>query len=363
MRERRRTILHVDLDPFFVSVERSLDPSLRGRPLVVGGDGGGMGFVAAASDEARQAGVRVGMPLGQARLACPEAAFRRGDLDVYGRHSEEVTAVLLAVSRRVERPSADEAFVDLTVEGPADAAPVRAAETIRDELQRRLGLDASLGLASSRLAARIASGWAKPRGLLVVFPGYERSFLAGKPVSVLGLPPHVATALEKAGLTTVGQLADADEQALAAVVGPAAAARLRALSRGEQEPRIAVAAAPAFVQEESAIRDRRADRVALEEIADALARRAARRLKPFRLAARAVLVEVRRAADAASRTNLFSPGLSDEDAVAARVRALLEPLLEPAEGVRSLQVRLARLEPPTARAPLLPATPALRRVR
>jgi len=363
VRERRRTILHVDLDPFFVSVERRLDPSLRGQPVVIGGDGGGLGFVAAVSEEARQAGVRVGMPMAQARLACPEAAFRRGDLDVYGRHSEEVTAVLLAASRRVERPSADEAFVDLTVEGPGDSAPVRAAETIRDELQRRLGLDASLGLASSRLAARIASAWAKPRGLLVVFPGYEHSFLAGKPVSVLGLPPHVASALDRAGLVTVGQLADCEEKALAAVVGAAAASRLRAAARREQEPRVAVAAPPAFVQEESTIRDRRSDKVALGEIADALARRAARRLKPFRLAARTILVEVRRTAGVARRSDAFSPGLSDEDTVASRVLALLEPLLEPPEGVRALQLRLGRLEPKAAQAPLFSATPSLHAAR
>jgi DNA polymerase-4 len=362
VRERRRSILHVDLDPFFVSVERSLDPSLRGRPLVIGGDGGGLGFVAAASDEARQAGVKVGQPLAQARLACPEAVFRRGDLDAYGRHSEEVTAVLLAASRRVERPSADEAFVDLTVEGPGDTPPVRAAETIRDELQRRLGLDASLGLASSRLAARVASGWAKPRGLLVVLPGYERSFLEGKHVSALGLPPHLESALERAGLATVGQVADCEEKTLAAAVGPAAP-RLRAAARGEQEPPIAVAAPPPFVQEESTIRDRRSDRLALEEIADALARRAARRLKAFRLATRAIGVEVRRAGEAVRRSDAFSPGLSDEDAIAARARALLAPLLEPADGVRALQVRLARLDPPTTQAPLFPATPAFRQAR
>ena len=360
MKERRRTILHVDLDPFFVSVERSLDPSLRGRPVVIGGDGGGQGFVAAVSDEARQAAVRVGLPLGEARRLCPGAAFRRGDLDLYGRHSEEVTAVLLAASRRVERPSADEAFVDLTADGPGDPPPVHAAETIRDELQRRLGLDASLGLASSRLAARIASGWAKPRGLLVVLPGYEHPFLAGKPVSALGLPPHLVSALERAGLATVGQVADCEESALTRAVG-AAAPRLRAAARGEQEPPIAVAAPPPFVQEESTIRDRRSDRLALEEIADALARRAARRLKPFRLAARAIGVEVRRAGDAVRRGDAFSPGLADEDAIAARVRALLEPLLEPAEGVRGLQVRLARLDPPTSQAPLFPASPLLRR--
>jgi DNA polymerase-4 len=337
VKERRRSILHVDLDPFFVSVERSLDPSLRGRPVVIGGDGSGMGFVAAASEEARLAGVRVGLPMAQAHVVCPGAAFRRGDLDAYGRHSEEVTAVLLAASRRVERPSADEAFVDLTVEGPGDPPPVRSAETIRDELQRRLGFDASLGLASSRLAARIASAWAKPRGLLVVLPGYEHSFLAGKPVSALGAPPHVDAALGRAGLTTVGQVAECDEAALAAP--------------------------PSFLQEEATIRDRNGDRLALEEIADALARRVARRLKPFRLAARAIGVEVRRAAEAVRRSDAFSPGLADEDAIAARVRAILDPLLEPAQGVRALQVRLARLDPPTSQAPLFPATPTLHHAR
>jgi DNA polymerase-4 len=353
----------VDLDPFFVSVERSLDPALRGRPVVIGGDGHGHGFVAAASDEARSAGVRVGLPLGQARRLCPDAVFRRGDLDAYGRHSEEVTAVLLAASRRVERPSADEAFVDLTPESPAGAPPIRAAETIRDELQRRLGLDASLGLASSRLAARVASGWAKPRGLLVVLPGYERSFLAAKPVAALGLPPHLAAALVKAGFATVGQVADAEGAGLEAAVGAAAAPRLRAAARGEDDPPIAVAAPPPFVHEEAAIRDRRSDRRALEEIADALARRAARRLKPFRLAARAVAVEVRRAAENARRGDTFSPGLADEDTIAASVRALLAPLLDPPEGVRGLQVRLGRLDPPTTQAPLFPAGPAVRSAR
>ena len=270
MKERRRLVLHVDLDPFFVSVERSLDPSLRGRPVVIGGDGLSLGFVAAASEEARAAGVKVGLPLAQARRLAPDAVFRRGDLDTYGRISEEVTAVLLASSRRVERPSADEAFVELSSEPhpalphPAARAvpPVRAAETIRDELQRRLGLDASLGLASSRLAARIASGWAKPRGLLVVLPGYERSFVEPKPVALLGLPPHVEAALERAGLLTLGQVAEAEPEALAAAIGPAAA-HVRAAARGEGEPEIALAAPPAFLQEEATVRDRRSDARAL----------------------------------------------------------------------------------------------------
>jgi DNA polymerase IV len=362
VKEKRRSVLHLDLDPFFVSVERSLDESLAGRALVIGGDGQGLGFVAAASEEARARGVCAGQTLAQARALCPDAVFRRGDLDAYARASEEVTAVLLAASRRVERPSADEAFVDLTPEGVGGPPPVRAAETIRDELQRRLRLDVSLGLASSRLAARVASGWAKPRGLLVVLPGYEHSFLSGKPVSALGLPPHLELALERAGFTTLGQLAG-DDAPLVAAVGPAVAARLRAAARGENEPPVAPAAPPASLQEETAIRDRRSDRVALEEIVETLARRVARRLKPFRLSAGALTVEVRRAAETLRRSESFSPGLSDAEAIASLARALVEPLIDPAEGVRGLQLRLSRLEPPSPQAPLFPVSPAVGHAR
>jgi DNA polymerase-4 len=365
---RRRCVLHVDLDPFFVAVERSLDPALRGRPVVIGGDGGSLGFVAAASEEARAAGVRVGLPLAQAQRLVPDAAFRRGDLETYARISEEVTAVLLAASRRVERPSADEAFVDLSLEpshAPTQAAsrgvpPVRAAETIRDELQRRLGLDASLGLASSRLAARIASGWARPRGLLVVLPGYEPSFVGPKPVSLLGLSPHVEAALERAGLTTLGQLAEADPAKLAAAVGPQAA-HVRAAARGEDEPEIALAAPPAFLQEEATVRDRRSDTLALALIAESLARRAARRLKPFRLGAGTISVEVRRATDVARRAMALGYPVDDEDRLAEAVRALALPLVEPADVVRGILVRLARLGPSGSQAPLFPTASALRR--
>ncbi len=353
-------MLHVDLDPFFVSVERSLDPSLRGRPLVIGGDGSGMGFVAAASDEARRSGVRVGMALLQARHLAPEAIFRRGDLATYGRVGEEVTAVLLAASRRVERPSADEAFLDLSPESHGAVPPVRAAETVRDELQRRLGLDASLGLASSRLAARIASGFAKPRGLLLVLPGYERSFVAARPVSLLDLPPHLETALARAGFETLGQVAEAEPTALAAAAG-AAAEHVRALARGEGEPEIELAAPPLFVQEEAAVRDRASDPIALAQIADALARRAARRLKPFRLGAAALAVEVRRAGDSERRAAALANTTSDEEEIAVTARRLALPLVEPADAVRGLSVRLARLGPESAQAPLFPVTTAFRR--
>jgi len=355
VKERRRSILHVDLDPFFVSVERSLDPGLRGRPVLVGGGTGPDAIVAAASAEARALGVRPGQTVRQAQRLCSDAVLRPGDLETYGRFTDDVASIFQAASRRVERPSADEAYLDLTPESASSPGPVAGAESIKDQLQRRLGLDASLGLASSRLAARVASTWAKPRGLLLVLPGYEASFVGRQPVSFLSdLPPHLLTALEEAGFSTLGQVGEADEVKLAAVLGPAVAARLRAAARGEGEEPIPVTAPPAWVQEEATIRDRRSDALALRDVVDGLARRAARRLRPFGLAAEHLSVEVRRPEAGVRRSDSVAAGLSDEDAIAEVVRGLAEPLIEPAARVRAVAVRLSRLRPQGAQTPLLP---------
>lgn len=350
---RPRSILHIDLDPFFVSVERSLDSSLRGRPVIVGGDA--MGVVAAASTEAREAGVRPGQPLGLAKRLCPEAAVRPGDLEAYARVSEQVTSLLLSRSRRVERPSADEAYVDLTPDSSLSPNPSSQVDGIRDEIQRRLGLDASLGLASSRLAARVASRWARPRGFLLVLPGYEESFLARQPVNVLpDLPPHIENALAKAGLTTLGHILWTDDPALEAAVGPAVAQHLRDAARGGGEDPVAVTAPPTWVQEEAPIRDRRADRDALLEILEGLATRACRRIRPYDLGAETVTVEVHRRDTSLRRTESVVPGITDEETACRVARSLAEPILEPTSAVRALEVRLSRLVRPRPQAPLFP---------
>jgi len=355
---RARRILHVDLAPFFVAVERSLDPALRDRPVVVGGSSGSDGIVAAASDEARDRGVRPGQALARARELCPEAVFRPGDFETYARISDEVTTVLLGASRRVERPSADEAYVDLTAPS-GGAAPVPAAEAIKDALQRRLGLDASLGMASCRLAARVASRGARPRGLLVLLPGYEASFLARHDLEVLeDLTPRQALALREAGITTLGQLASADEEALNAGLGRAASARLRAQARGEDDAPIERAAPPAWVLEEQTLRSVHNDRDALGEIVEHLAARAVRRLRPFGLGAHGVSVEVRRRLGSERRHAQLPFPLTGEREAAECVARLAAPLLEASSAVRSLHVRLANLSEPHRQGTLFPQRPA-----
>lgn len=347
---QRRSILHVDLHPFFVAVERSLDPSLRDRAVVIGGQPDGSGVVAAASGEAQAAGVRIGQPVVMARRLCPQAAFLPGDLEAYARASQDVTSLLLTVSRRVERPSADEAYVDLTREGAGAPPPVPAVEALKNELERQLGLQASLGLASSRMAARVASKWARPRGLLVVLPGYEAAFLARQPLSFLELPPHVEHALERAGLETLGAVAGAPDDVLAQAAGPSAA-RLRQAAQGLTEEPVALAAPPGFLREEAVVRDRRSDAAVLSEMVERLAERACRRLRPFGLEAGHVSVEVERAESVLRREETLDPPLRDEATARTVARALALPLLESGP-VRALRVKLARLATPGPQRPL-----------
>jgi DNA polymerase-4 len=355
---RARRILHVDLAPFFVAVERSLDPALRARAVVVGGASARDGIVAAASDEARERGVRPGLALARARELCPGAIFRPGDFETYARISDEVTSVLLNASRRVERPSVDEAYLDLTHGGDGRAA-VAAAERFKDGLQRRLGLDASLGLASSRLAARVASRGARPRGLLVLLPGYEASFLARQSIEVLeDLTPRQALALRQANVETLGQLVEADEERIASALGRVAAARLRTLARGEDEAPIERAAPPAWVLEEQTLHSSENGREALLELFGGLGARALRRLRPFGLGAHSVSVEVRRRLGSERRQAQLPFPLTSESEATRCLSQLAAPLLEAPGGVRSLHVRLAQLSQPDLQGTLFPERPA-----
>ncbi|MBM3132478.1 MAG: DNA polymerase IV, partial [Chloroflexi bacterium] len=204
-----RQILHIDLDAFFVSVERVLNPDLKGKPVIVGGHPEGRGVVACASYEARKFGVHAAMPLAAARRLCPQAIFLPGSFHRYQEYSSKFMDILADFSPDLEPGGLDEAYLDLTgfepIYGPARETALRIKSRIKDEI----GLTASVGIAPCKIVAKVASDFSKPDGLVEVAPGTEKAFLAPLPVRDLpGVGPKSQAELKRFGVTTIGQLAD-----------------------------------------------------------------------------------------------------------------------------------------------------------
>lgn len=216
----QRWILHVDLDAFFVEVERLLDPSLRGKPVIVGGSPDGRGVVASASYEARAKGVHSAMPAMRARRLCPEAIFVTGKHGDYANYSRRVHEVLLEFTPAVEMASIDEAYLDLTGSERLLGSPIDTADRLRARVKQVVGLPISCGLGANKLVAKIASDYAKPAGRLVVLPGSERAFLAPLPLRALpGIGPKTGEKLTGYGLKSIGDVAALGEATLSKIFG------------------------------------------------------------------------------------------------------------------------------------------------
>ncbi len=203
-----RTILHVDLDAFFAAVEQRDRPELRGRPVIVGGDPGGRGVVSAASYEARRFGVRSAMSLREAGRRCPDGVFLPVDGRRYQQASRDVMAVLRRFTPQMEPISIDEAFLDVTGSIALFGSGEKIASAIKASVRDDVGLTASVGVATTKLVAKIASDLRKPDGLVVVAPGDEAGFLAPLAIGRLwGVGEKTAAALAEYGVTTIGDLA------------------------------------------------------------------------------------------------------------------------------------------------------------
>jgi DNA polymerase-4 len=224
--ETAATILHADLDAFYASVEQLLDPSLRGKPIAVGG-----GVVLAASYEARAFGVRGGMPGRQARALCPQLIFVGGHFDHYQRLGDAAIKVLGDFTPLVERISIDEAFADVAGCTHLFGPPAEIAEAIRRRVRAELGLPISVGVARTKHLAKIASQVAKPDGLVIVDPDAELEFLHRLPVDLMwGVGPVTRARLAESGVLTIGQLANMPGRSLERLLGPAASEKLAALA-------------------------------------------------------------------------------------------------------------------------------------
>ncbi len=210
-----KTIFHVDMDAFFVSVEELFDPSLKGKAVVVGGQRGERGVVAAASYEARKFGVHSAMPLRTAEKHCPHAIFVNGHPERYRECSEKVYGVLNSFSPLVEMASIDEAYLDMTGTERLHGPPLRAAQKLHQKVKDQTQLNCSIGVGTSRLIAKVSSAKAKPHGVLWVVPGQEARFLAPLDVrDIPGVGKVTEKNLQALGIHRVGDLAKFDDNFL-----------------------------------------------------------------------------------------------------------------------------------------------------
>ncbi len=207
-----KTIFHLDMDAFFVSVEELFDPSLKGKPVVVGGRPNERGVVSAASYAARKFGVHSAMPLRTAYKACPQAIFVDGHPERYREYSEKVFGVLNSFSPCVEMASIDEAYLDMTGTDRLHGPPLRAAHLLHQRVKEMTALNCSIGISTARMVAKVASDQAKPNGVLWVVPGAEAAFLAPLDVRrIPGVGKVTEANLHALGIRKVGDLARLDE--------------------------------------------------------------------------------------------------------------------------------------------------------
>jgi DNA polymerase-4 len=287
------SILHVDMDAFFVSVELLDRPELRGKPVIVGGQPNQRGVVSAASYEARKYGIQSAMPLRTAGKLCPHAIFLESRHPLYSQWSDRVAAILGKFSPVVEMASVDEAYLDLSgterLHGPAFAA----AHTLLREITARTGLPCSAGLARTRLVAKVASDQAKPKGLLWVPAGSEESFLALLSVRrIPGIGKVSEAALHALGIDTVGQLALVSQEKLEAHFGKWGTA-LHRKARGLDTYEFFVDAEPESISHHHTFSFDTDDRAALDATLSLLCQKAMKRLRDAALSASTVTLTIR----------------------------------------------------------------------
>ncbi|MEU6846908.1 DNA polymerase IV [Streptomyces sp. NPDC046716] len=339
------TILHLDMDAFYASAEQAAKPSLRGKAVVVGGLGP-RGVVATASYEARRFGVHSAMPMGQARRLAPNAAYLVPRFRLYREISEQVMALLRELSPLVEPLSLDEAFVDL--EAGETAWDARSAEAVglklRGDIRRVTGLSGSVGLAVSKMLAKIASEEAKPDGLLLIPPGTERELLGPKSVRILpGVGPATGDHLRRAGIHTVEEIAEAGEDELVRMLGKAHGSHLHAMALARDERPVVAERDSKSVSVEDTYDVDIHDRVRVRMEVQRLADRCVERLRAAGRSGRTVVLKVRRYDFSTLTRSETLRGPTDDPGVVREAAARLLEGVDTTGGVRLLGVGVSGL--------------------
>lgn len=345
---RDRSILHVDMDAFYVSVELRRRPELVGQPVVVGGTGS-RGVIAAASYEARRYGIRSAMPSARARRLCPDLVFLAGDRELYARASAQVHEIFETVTPFIEPLALDEAFLDVTGAQKLLGSAAQIAHHIRDQVSERLQLVCSVGVAPNKFLAKLASVAAKPtanatgvvagHGVFEITPGHELEFLHPLPVQALwGVGPATLERLRGLGVHTVRDLAELGIDALVAAVGAAHGKHLHQLAWGIDERPVEVGREMKSIGHEETFATDRYSHDALRRELVRLADGVAGRLRAQAKTARTLTLKVRFAdfSTITRATTLAVPTSTAHGIVAAVLPLLLA--LDPTPGVRLLGI-------------------------
>jgi len=283
------SILHADLDAFYASVEQRDEPSLRGRPVIVGG-----GVVLAASYEAKACGVRTAMGGARARALCPDAVVVPPRFSAYTEASKAVFGVFKRTSPLVEALSIDEAFLDVRGMRHISGTPTEIATRLREEIREEVGLAITVGVACTKFLAKVASGVAKPDGLLVIPAGGELAFLHPLPVERLwGVGKVTAAKLHAHGLMSVGQVARLGEETLVAMLGRAAGRQLYALSHNRDPRRVTARRRRRSIGAQRALGRRSRSPAELDASLMMLVDRVSRRMRTAGRACRTVVLRLR----------------------------------------------------------------------
>jgi DNA polymerase-4 len=345
-----RTIFHVDMDAFFVSVEELFDPLLRGKAVVVGGQRNERGVVSAASYEARKFGVHSAMPLRTAAKLCPNAIFVNGHPERYRECSEKVHQVLSSFSPQVEMASIDEAYVDMTGTERLHGPPLRAADSLHRKMKKETGLNCSIGIGGSRLIAKVSSAKAKPNGVLWAVPGYEANFLGPLDVrDIPGVGKVTEKNLQALGILRVGDLAKFDEAFLAERFGKWGLA-LAGKARGEDaggwfDSEVGADTDPKSISHEHTYNEDTADVQTLESTLMRLCEMVGRRLREHDLQARTVQLKLRyKDFTTITRAHSFSVPTQLDTEIFEQIRILFHKNWRKGQQVRLLGVQTSGFE-------------------
>ena len=341
----QRCIVHVDMDAFYASVEQRDEPSLRGRPVLVGGTGG-RGVVAAASYEARAFGARSAMPMRQALKLCPQAVCVRPRMSRYQTESRRIFSVFDEFTPQVEGLSLDEAFLDVTGSLALFGPPAALGQRIKDRVFDETGLRASVGIGPNKLVAKIASDLEKPDGLCVLFGDDIRRRLDPLPVRVIsGIGPRTAERLAVVGVRTVAELRSASEGRLRRVLGRHAR-HLQSRAAGEDDRPVAPDRADVSISAEETFDEDLTDREALVTVLRNQAAEVAARCRRKALQAGVVSVKIRRADFTTyTRQRRVAPPISEAGPIARVAMELLDGWLseQPGAALRLIGVGVAGL--------------------